>query len=166
MMQRAKAETEYLSTVGEMNPLRVLEPFGAEPIVLCVVAVWTRQTMTGNLEDKGIWVHSFWEASLEALPQAGGCRLGWNTLFFAVSNVGAAQATQRFNDLLQARQDACLMSFCVLCEAAGEPKHKLDVLDVMGHEVGAKRDFGTSREYRPDGYRFYHLLDGKPYSTK
>ncbi len=165
-MQAAKAETEYLSTAGEMNPLRVLEPFGAESVVLCAIAVWTRQTMTGNLEEKGLWVHSFWEAALKALPKAAGCRLGWNTVFLAVPEVSVAQVAQRFNDLLRVRQDACLMSFSVLCEVAGEPEHKLDVLDVLGHEVAAKHDFGTNREYRPNGYRFYHLLDGKPYSTQ
>lgn len=72
---------------------------------------------------------------MKVLPQAAGCRLGWNTVFFAVPNADAAQVAQRFNGLLQAHQDACLMSFCVLCEVAGEPEHKLDVLDALGHEV-------------------------------
>lgn len=165
-MHEAQAGTEHFSTVGGLDPLRVLEQFGTEPVVLCAVAVWTRQTMTGSLDEKGIWVRSFWDAVLRAVPQASGCRLGWNTVFFAVPDVGVAQVAQRFNDLLQARQEACLTSFCVLCEVSGEPKHKLDVLDVLGHEIASERDFGASWEYRPNGYRFYHLLDGKPCSMK
>lgn len=166
VMQEATAETEHLSTVGDLNPLRVLEQSGTGPIVLCAVAVWTRRTMIGNLEEKGIWVRSLWGAALKVLPKTAGCRLGWNTVFFAVPDVGVAQVAQRFSELLQIRQDARLMSFCALCEAYGEPQHKLNVLDVLGHEISSQRDFGSSRDYRPDGYRVYHLRDGKPYIIK
>ena len=145
MMQQATSETELLSTVGEMNPLKVLQPTGKEPVVLCVVAIWTRHTLTGNLEAKGAWVHAFWEAALKTLPGIVGCRLSWNTLFFAVPDAGTVEAVQQFRNLLAAHQDACLESFCVLCEAEGDTKHKLDVLDVLGHEVSSERDFGSSR---------------------
>lgn len=165
-MQEAKPKTEYLSTVGEINPLRVLERFGKGPVVLCIVAIWTRGAMTGNLEEKGAWTHSFWNAVLTTLPEVGGCRLSWNTLFFAMPSTGIAEAVNKFSDLLRTHQDACLETFCVLCEVKGEAEHKIDVLDVMGHEVCSERDFGSSREYRLDGHRFYHLRDGKPYPTK
>jgi len=170
MKQEAPARTEhlteYLSTVEVLNPLRVLEQFGSGPVVLCAVAVWTRQTMTGNLDEKGVWVRSFWEAVVKTVPEAAGCRLGWNTLFFALPNENLTLTVKQFSDLLQSRHDVCLTSFCVLCEVSGKPQHKLDVLDVLGHEVGTERNFGTSQEYRPNGYRFYHLLDGKPFSMK
>lgn len=165
-MQQAAPKTEHLSTANECNPLLVLESFGEAPVVLCMVSVWTRDVMTGCLEEKGQWVHSFWNAALLALPEAAGCRLGWNTVFLAVSGNSVEQIAKRLVNLLSLRQDSCLMSFCVLCEAAGEPRHKLEVLDVLGHEVGSEWSFGSSREYRPDGHRFYHLRDGKPYSIK
>ncbi len=163
-MQEATPKTEYLSTVGEMNPIRVLELFDANSVVLCVVAVWTRQTMTGNLEEKGKWLHSFWEAALLALPEAAGCRLLWNSLFLALPGLSIAQCSERLSRLLQSHQDPCLESYCVLCEVEGEPEHKLEVLDALQHEVGS--DFGASLSDRPDGYRVYHLRDGKPYIIK
>ncbi len=165
-MQESSARIEYLSTVEVMDPLRVLEQYGSQPVVLCAVAVWTRQTMTGNLDEKGAWVRSFWETITKALPKAAGCRLGWNTLFFALPNENLTLTTKQFGDLLQKCHDVCLTSFCVLCEVSGEPQHKLDVLDVLGHEVGAERNFGISREYHPNGYKFYYLLDGKPFPMK
>jgi len=164
MMQEAKAETEYLSTVGEMNPLRVLEPFGEQHAVLCVVSIWTRQTAVGHLEEKGEWLRSFWEAALLALPDVGGCRLLWNSLFFVLPNFSVTQSIERLGQLLYSHQDSFLESLCVLCKAEGKPEHKLDVLDVLQHEVGG--DFGASLSYQPNGYRFYHLRDGRPYSIK
>ncbi len=157
---------EYLSTDAEMNPLCLLEPFGEKPIIFCAVAVWTRGVMTGNLAEKGGWVRRFWKAAHKEFPQAVGCRLGWNTLFFAVLSQDTAKVNKQFTELLSSYQDECLTSFAVICKAEGTPEHKIDVLDALGHEIGSERSFGTSRSYQPNGYKFYHLLDGKPYIVK
>ena len=160
------ATIEHLSTFGGSDLRQVLDPFGSVPVVLCQVAIWTRQTMTGKPEEKGVWVHRYWDAVRQAIPEAEGCRLGWNTALFVVSNEDTAQTVQRFGEVLQSCRDAKLVSFCVLCEVPGEPMHKIDVADVLGHETSSLQDFGANWEYRPNGYRFYHLLDGKPYTIK
>ena len=165
-MQEVAATTEHLSTFGGRDLRQALKPFGLAPVVLCQAAIWTRHTMTGCLAEKGSWVHRYWKAVRQAIPEAEGCRDGWNRVFFVLPNENITVAVQRFGDVLQSCQEANLISCCVLCEVAGEPKHKIDVSDVLGHEVGTMREFGASREYRPDGYKFYHLLDGKPYLTK
>lgn len=165
-MQEVAAPTEHLSTFGGRDRHQALHPFGLEPVVLCQAAVWTRQKMTGCLEEKSVWVHRYWDAVRQAMPEAEGCRLGWNTVFFALPNENITQAVQSFGEVLRSRQEADLMSFCVLCEVAGEPMHKIDVLDVLEHETSSIQDFGASREYRPTGYKFYYLLDGKPYIIK
>ncbi len=164
-MQQAATSTEHLSTFGGSDLRQVFEP-SPGPVVLCQTTIWTRQTMTGNLEEKGAWVHRYWNAVRQEMPEAQGCCLGWNSVFFALPNGKITYAVERFGEVLRSLRDADLMNFCVLCEAAGAPVHTIDVVDVLGHETSSLRDFGTSREYRPDGYRFYHLLDGKPYTTK
>ena len=165
-MQETVDATEHLSTFGGRDLRLTLKPFGLEPVILCQVAVWTRQTMAGCLEEKGAWVHRYWNAVRQAIPEAEGYRNGWNRVLFVLPDESITAAVHRFGEVLQACQEADLMSFCVLCEVAGEPMHKIDVIDVLGHEVGAKWEFGGSREYRPDGNKFYHLLDGKPYIMK
>ena len=157
---------EYLSTGTEMNPLLLLEPLGESTLVLCAIAIWTRGVMTGNLAEKGGWVHNFWTAAHQELPKAIGCRLGWNTLFFAVLSQDAVKVSKQFGVLLASRQDESLTNFAVFCEVDGTPQHKLDVLDVLSHEIGSERSFGTSRGFQPNGGKFYHLLDGKPYIVK
>lgn len=159
-------KAEYLSTGAEMNPFLLLEPFDEKLVVLCAIAIWTRGAMTGNLPEKGGWVYKFWIAARQEMPKAVGCRLGWNTLFFAVLSQDAAKVSEQFGALLSSHQDKCLTNFAVFCEAKGTSQHKLDVLDALSHEIGSERSFGTSRSYQPDGYRFYHLLDGKPYIIK
>ena len=165
-MQETAEITEHLSTFGGRDLRLPLKPFGLEPVVLCQTAIWTRQTMTSRLDEKGAWVHRYWNAVRQAIPEAEGYRDGWNRAAFILPNENIAGAVKRFGTVLQSCQEADLMSFCVLCEAAGEPMHKIEVLDILGHEVGSIREFGASRDYLPDGYRFYHLLDGKPYIVK
>ncbi len=157
---------EHLSTGTEMDPLLLLEPFGEEPVILCAIAVWTRGVMTGNLAEKGGWVRNFWSAARQELPKAAGCRLGWNTLFFAVLSQNVDKISRQFGALLSSHQSDCLTNFAVFCEAEGTPQHKLDVLDALGHEIGSERSFGASRGYQPNGYKLHHLLDGKPYIVK
>ena len=166
MMQSAAPKTEYLSSEGEDSPRLVLEAVGEQPVVLCMVAIWTRGTMTGHLDEKGAWVQAFWERALAAQTETFGCRLGWNSLFLALPGTDLERAAMLVGSLLRLQLDPCLMSYCVLCPVDGSVTHNLDVLDVLGHEVSSQRDFGDSREYRPDGHRFHHLLDGKPFSTK
>ena len=165
-MQETATATENLSTFGGRDLHQALKPFGLAPIVLCQTAVWTRQTMTGCLSEKGTWVHGYWNAMRQALPEAEGCRLGWNTVFFALPNENITQAVKRVGDVLQSLQETHLSSFCVICKVTGEPEHKIDVLEVLEHETSSVNNFGVSREYRSNGYKFYYLLDGKPYSLK
>jgi len=165
-MQQTAIPTEHLSTFSGRDLRQVFEAWDSCPVVLCQVAIWKRQTMAGNLEEKGAWVHCYWNAVRQAIPETEGCRLSWNTVFFALPHGKITQAVGRFGEILRSLREADMVSFCVLCEVTGAPMHKIDVLDVLGHETSSLRDFGTSREYRPDGYRFYHLLDGKPYLVK
>lgn len=157
---------EYLSTGTEMNPLLLLETLGEKSVVLCAVAVWTREVMTGNLAEKGGWIRNFWTAARRKLPKAIGCRLGWNTVFFAVPFSDADQIAEQFSRLLSEHRDDCLASFAVVCKVEGTPQHKIEVLNVLGHEIGSERSFGASRSYQPNGHKFIHLLDGKPYIVK
>ena len=165
-------EPEYLSTGADMNPLCLLEPIGDSPVILCAIAVWTRGVMTGKLEEKGSWVDRFWRAARQELPKAVGCRFGWNTLFFAVPSQDVAKVSKQFGELLVSYQDECLTNFAVLCAVAGSPQHKLDVLDVLNHEIGTQRktgshqSFGASQSFEPNGGKLTHLLDGKPYKVK
>ena len=165
-MQQTAVQTDHLSTFGGSDLRQVFEPSGLGHVVLCQVAIWTRQTMTGQLEEKGVWVHRYWDAVRQAIPEAEGCRLDWNSIFFALPNGKLAEAVQHFGEVLRSLREPDLVSFCVLCEVPGEPMHKIDVADVLGHETSSLQDFGASREFRPNGYRFYHLLDGKPYTVK
>ena len=165
-MQPTAEATEHLSTFGGSNLRPMLKSFGVGPVILCQSAIWTRQTMTGQLEEKGAWVHRYWDTVRQAIPESEGFRDGWNRVFLALPSKNITESVQRFSGVLQLCYEPNLMSFCVLCEVAGEPMHKIDVVDVLGHEISSLQDFGASREYQPNGYRFYHLLDGKPYSAK
>jgi len=63
-------------------------------------------------------------------------------------------------------QDEYLTHFTVICEVKRTPEHNFDVLDALGHEIGSERSFGISQSFEPDGGKFTHLLDGKPYKVK
>ena len=83
-----------------------------------------------------------------------------------------AKVSKQFGELLVFHQDEYLTNFVALCASAGSPQHKLDVLDVLNHEIGTQRktgshqSFGASQSFEPNGGKLTHLLDGKPYKVK
>lgn len=156
-MSDSKADAgrgEHLSTVGERDPLKVLAKLGAGPLVIVVVAVEPEHAATGRLEEKGAWVKSLWRLTLSTIPEAEGCRLSWNTLFFAVPGQSAESVVARFQELLTASRQPGLESLCLLFESVGTPAGRMAELDEMLDEVSARRNFGSNPRFR------HRILDG------
>jgi hypothetical protein len=157
MLQDSKANSghgDHLSTVGERNPLKVLEVFASTPLVIVVLSIDPKHSLTGGLEKKGEWVKSIWHLTLSLIPEAEGCRLSWNTLFFAIANQSIESVKGRFQEILKSSRNFDLESRCVLHEAAGTPVDKLGQLDDMLGEVSSKGNFGSNLNFH------HRLLDG------
>lgn len=157
MRQDPKADSgrgDHLSTIGERNPLKVLEVFENIPLVIVVIAVEPKHSPIGELEKKGEWIKSTWHLSLSVIPEAEGCRLSWNIIFFAIANQSIASVEDRFQEILNSSGNTDLESFCILHKAIGSPNDKLKQLDDMLGEVSSKRNFGSNTRFQ------HRLLNG------
>lgn len=151
---RTAEEENRLSTVGELNPMRVLEQFGPDPVALIAIAVWTKGSSGGLLEQKGEWVKAVWRALLADMPKLEGCRLLWNIFFFAIQTDDPGALKERVKSVLSHFNDPALRSYCVIAEATGTPSDKMAVLEEMQGEVWGGPDFG-----RYD-HILYRLVEG------
>jgi hypothetical protein len=145
---------DHLSTVGAPDPLKVLKKFEGETVAIIVVAVEPRHSLTGQLEEKGRWIKALWSLALRRVPEVEGCRLSWNTLFFAAANQEIKIVVERFREMLSLLSEPGLESLCVISEAEGTAADKLARLDAMLDEISSKRNFGSDLNFQ------YRLLDG------
>lgn len=132
---------EYLTTVGELNPLLVLERAGAGPAVVVAVGVYPSGSQTGLLKERGGWVRRLWEAALNQMPDAQGARLLWHTAFFVIPTADGYSVAPKFERLLQALYDPALESYCLINVANGNPPDKLQLLDEMQSAISSDRNF-------------------------
>ena len=127
---------------------------------MAAVAVESKASALRLSEEKGAWIRRLWQGALADMSGIGGCRLLWNSLFFAVPDMTIEEAMLHFGRLLRSAQDPLLESLCVLSPVMGTPEQKLVVLDGVEHEASAF-NFGRDSECWHTGSKFYHLRDGE-----
>jgi hypothetical protein len=143
MEQENKDKSAHLSTIGGLNPLDVLRQLESDPAVVVVIAVWPRGGQTGLLEERGSWVDELWRTVVAEIASVHGCRLLWNTVFFAVPATNVLRVKEEFRRIIKKLFTPSLESLCVIGEAHGSPDDKLLFLDSMQSEVAAPQNFGT-----------------------
>jgi hypothetical protein len=148
-----------LSTVSDLNPMKVLERFDNAPVILIAVGIWSRDSYVGLLEQKGKWVQAAWHSVLSRIPDLEGCRLLWNTFFFACGAENEQVVKEQFQDVLSNLYDPELKSFCVMAEVKGTPADKMLVLDDMQSEIWGERDFGMHDHIK------YRFIDGSLWTS-
>ena len=148
MKEKPNSQNAHLSTVGGIDPRTVLEKFDSDPAVIILIAIWARDGQTGLLEEKGSWIKDLWRTVLVRFPDIQGCRLLWNTIFFAVPGADASSVKEEFRKIFRMLLNPSLESLCILGEAYGSPSDKLSIFDSMEDETAAPRNFGTNIKFR------------------
>lgn len=129
---------------GRSNDIyELLEPLSDCTTLLILVAIMPRNQKTGLLEEQGDWVLSFWARILESVEGIVGCRVLWNTIFFAVEQSKAAITERILENVLRQLKDTCLKSICLTMEAEGTVQDKIKALDRMQLETSSELDFNT-----------------------
>jgi hypothetical protein len=139
--------SEYLTTVGELNPLLVFEQFGAREVVAIAVAIWTIGPQTGLLEERGEWIRRFWQVVLKQMPNAQGTRLLWHTVFFVVPTTDAFFIAEQFKQLLKTLSEPALESYCLIGVMSGSAMEKLQLLDEMQSIISSERSFTQAQGF-------------------
>src|SRR5215216_2056443 len=134
-MFRDTSQEENLSTVGSIDPYKVINLFDIQNIVLVAVEIEARGKRTGKLPEKGAWIKKVWNMVLTEMPEAEGCRLLWNRVFFAFPSQDVEALKEKFRKLLQELFDSSLESFCIISEAEGTVENKIRLLDDLEHEI-------------------------------
>jgi hypothetical protein len=127
--------------VDTVDLVQPFEKIRADAVIIIVLAAWSRDSFTGALDEKGQWVKKIWQAIFVVLPEAQGSRLLWNTVFFVIPSQDVAYVKGRVREILKSADDPLLQSFCVISEARGSTKEKLDLLDKMQQEVASWANF-------------------------
>lgn len=129
---------------GHSNDIyELLEPLSDSTVLLILVAIMPRDQKTGLLEEQGDWVLSFWERMVELVEGIVGCRVLWNTIFFAVEQSNAAITERILENVLHQLRSPCLKSICVTMNAKGSVQDKIKALDRMQLETSSELDFNT-----------------------
>jgi hypothetical protein len=148
MSLKANGQNAHLSTVGGIDPGRALEKFDSDPVVIILIAIWASDGQTGLLGEKGAWIEELWRIVLVRFPDVQGCRLLWNTIFFAVPSADASSVKEEFRKILRMLLRPSLESLCLLAEAHGSPTDRLSILNSMQDETAAPGNFGTDERFR------------------
>ena len=151
---------DCLSTIGELDPLRILEKFGNSSVLLVAIAVETRPSSAGGLAEIGDWIKKTWNLTLERMPGVQGCRLLWDKVFFAFPGIDSDQVKSSFQRILKRTRDDVHLSRCVIHQADGDPRSKLLVLDDMEHDLWSERNFGGNANFTT------RLVDGEEWPRR
>ncbi|MCI5209648.1 MAG: hypothetical protein D3910_12840 [Candidatus Electrothrix sp. ATG2] len=129
---------------GHSNDIyELLEPLSDSTTLLILVAIVPRNQKTGLLEEQGDWVLSFWARIMESVEDIVGCRVLWNTIFFAAEQSKAASTERILENVLRQLKSSCLKSICVTMEANGSVQDKIKALDTMQLETSSELNFNT-----------------------
>ncbi|OEU62188.1 MAG: hypothetical protein BBJ57_01625 [Desulfobacterales bacterium PC51MH44] len=147
----------HLSTGKSNNVSELLEQFSDSFVLLILVSISPRHQKTGLLEEQGAWVLSFWSKMIEAVKDIVGCRVLWNTIFFAVdqSKVGLTESV--LERMLLQLKSPILKSICVTMETKGSVQDKIKALDTMQLETSSELNFNTIEMIKT------RLVDGEVY---
>lgn len=92
--------TAHLSTSNGLSVFQLLAKIHFENALLVLTSVVPRDLGTGRLKEQNVWVETLWEKVLQNFPDAIGCRVLWNTLFFAFNGNNAEKVESYFHSLL------------------------------------------------------------------
>lgn len=131
-------------TTGKNNDVsELLQDFSDSTVLLSLVAISPRYQKTGLLDEQGDWILSFWKKVLEKLPDIVGCRILWNTIFFAIEHSNSGKTEKVFEHILRQLNTPVLKSICVIMEVGGSVQNKIKALDMMQLETSSDLNFGT-----------------------
>jgi hypothetical protein len=136
----------------------LFKQFGDAPTIVAVLAVWTRETVTGMLEEKGLWVQTLWRNVLRERPDAHGARILWNTFLVVIPNCTIEDAKALLKRIHAKLHEPRLESYCVI--SALDESNRTDVvnlIDEMQGETAAAWNFHHASKFKDK------LLDGEEY---
>lgn len=138
--------------------MEILRGLASETIVLAAVAVHPTDSYTGKLPEQGSLIQDVWRRVLQTVPSASGCRLLWNTLFFAWPETDVDVVGHQLGEILRSEARPGLLTLCVISEAPGPENEQIGLLDEMLGEISTPRNFGSDQRFTR------RLLNGNEWS--
>lgn len=122
-------------------------PRGATLLVL--ISIRLRNRRSGLLEERGSWIEQLWSRILGEFPNVVGCRVLWDTVFFAfpatMESENVEVALQRH---LSALKESELKSICITRISNSEANKIIKDLDEMQQETSSELDLGKLSNIR------------------
>lgn len=146
--------SDHLTTGCDANIKNLLASLCSKKILLAIIAVNPRRSHTGMLDEQNVWIKRFWTQVLTNFEGVVGCRILWNTVFFAFDLSKYENIESRLETILSQLREPELKSTCILCMSGDDEKKMLSDLDKIQEETSSDRNLGK--------YSYVHarIVDG------